>query len=204
MKTAIVGYSGHAFVVLDAAFQANIRISYYCEQVKQVNNPFGLEYAGDENAYDFDWGLVDSFVLGVGNNLIRERTVNLIKKHDKDILTIEHPRAFVSKIAKVGLGTFIAPQATIHTFVQVGEHCILNTGCVVEHDCLVGDFAHIGPGAVLAGNVSVGVGTFVGANAVVKQGVTIGRNVVIGAGSVVLSNVPDHEVWFGNPAKRKM
>lgn len=44
-------------------------------------------------------------------------------------------------------------------------------------------------------------GAFVGAHSIILKGVTIGRHSVIGAGSVVTKNVPDGEVWAGNPAK---
>lgn len=45
-------------------------------------------------------------------------------------------------------------------------------------------------------------GAFVGAHSMVLKGVTIGRNAVIGAGSIVTRDVPDHEIWAGNPARR--
>lgn len=31
--------------------------------------------------------------------------------------------------------------------------------------------------------------------------VTIGRNSVVGAGSIVTKDIPDNEVWAGNPAR---
>lgn len=43
---------------------------------------------------------------------------------------------------------------------------------------------------------------FIGAHSIILKGVTIGRNAVIGAGSVVTKDVPDGEVWGGNPAKK--
>jgi acetyltransferase-like isoleucine patch superfamily enzyme len=61
---------------------------------------------------------------------------------------------------------------------------------------------HIAPGAVLAGNISVGENSFIGANSVVRQGVKIGSGVILGAGSVVIKNIPDNEIWAGNPAKK--
>ncbi len=41
---------------------------------------------------------------------------------------------------------------------------------------------------------------FVGGHSTVLKGVTIGEEAVVGAGSVVRSDVPDAEVWAGNPA----
>lgn len=44
-------------------------------------------------------------------------------------------------------------------------------------------------------------GAFIGAHSIILKGVTIGKHSVIGAGSVVTRDVPDNEVWAGNPAK---
>jgi acetyltransferase-like isoleucine patch superfamily enzyme len=43
-------------------------------------------------------------------------------------------------------------------------------------------------------------GAWIGAHCIVLKGVTIGARSVIGAGAVVTKDVPDDEVWGGNPA----
>lgn len=50
--------------------------------------------------------------------------------------------------------------------------------------------------------VFVGARSTIGANATILPGVHIGRGALIAAGSVVTENVPDREVWVGNPARR--
>ena len=44
-------------------------------------------------------------------------------------------------------------------------------------------------------------GAFIGAFSIILKGVTIGENSIVGAGSVVTKNIPDNEIWAGNPAK---
>lgn len=44
-------------------------------------------------------------------------------------------------------------------------------------------------------------GAFIGTRCLVLKGVTIGKGAVVGAGSVVTRDVPDGEIWAGNPAR---
>lgn len=49
--------------------------------------------------------------------------------------------------------------------------------------------------------VVIKMGAFIGAHCIILKGVTVGEKSVIGSGSVVTKNVPDGEIWAGNPAK---
>lgn len=42
---------------------------------------------------------------------------------------------------------------------------------------------------------------FIGAHTIICKPVTIGRGAIIGAGSVITKDVPDNEIWAGNPAR---
>jgi len=199
---AIIGYSGHSFVVLDAAKQMGLDVKYYCERNQVSCNPFGLHCLGDEGSASFDWDSTDEFILGIGNNKIRQKVAALIVSKKKSLLNVIHPSAIISKYATFGKGNFFAANVVVNALAKIADHCILNTGCIVEHECVIHNGVHLGPGAVLAGNVSAGENSFIGANSVIKQGVSIGRGVIVGAGSVVVKNIPDHEIWVGNPAGR--
>lgn len=50
-------------------------------------------------------------------------------------------------------------------------------------------------------DVEIKDGAFIGAHSIILKGVTIGENSIIGAGSVVAKNIPDNEVWAGNPVR---
>jgi acetyltransferase-like isoleucine patch superfamily enzyme len=49
--------------------------------------------------------------------------------------------------------------------------------------------------------VRIGDGSWIGHGAVILPGVNIGRHVVVGANSVVTSDIPDHCVAVGAPAR---
>lgn len=201
-KIAIIGYSGHSYVVLDACLKNNLSVSFYSDLSEKNNDPFDLEYIGDESNSDFNWDLADAYILGIGDNNIREVIASRIFNNGKQVLNIFHPNSIIANFVTVGGGSYIGPQAVVNAFANIGICCIINSGAIVEHECQIGDFVHLAPGSVLAGQVKVGHKTFIGANTVVKQGVAIGENVVIGAGSVILKDIPNGEVWVGNPAKK--
>lgn len=201
-KICIIGYSGHGFVVADAALLAGFSLEVYCERSEGERNPFKLKYIGFDGDKDFvGWKEGYKFILGIGDNLIRNDIALRILANNKDVLNVVHPDALISGHVEMGIGNFISKRAAVNPLTSIGDFCILNTGCIVEHECNIGNAVHIAPGAVLAGNVKVGDFSFIGANAVVKQGVKIGSNVIIGAGAVILKNVGDDEKIVGNPGR---
>lgn len=48
--------------------------------------------------------------------------------------------------------------------------------------------------------VCIGDNVFIGMNSVVLKGIHIGSNVIIAANSVVTKDIPDNQIWGGNPA----
>jgi acetyltransferase-like isoleucine patch superfamily enzyme len=54
---------------------------------------------------------------------------------------------------------------------------------------------------VRSGAVNIKYGAFIGTGAIILKGVTVGEKSIIGAGSVVACDIPDNEIWAGNPAR---
>lgn len=199
-KIILVGYSGHGLVVADTALENNLNVIGYTEKSLNQINPFMLEYLGNESSPDFKgWDLDVSFLLGIGDNLLREKIYNNILNNGKKVISLMNSTASISSFATIGDGVFINRNVAINAFAKIGSNVILNSGCIVEHECDIHDNVHIAPGAVLAGNVKVGSGSFIGANSVIKQGIIIGKNVIVGAGTVVLNDIPDGNKIVGNP-----
>lgn len=201
-KTVIVGYSGHAYVVAESYIANGGNISFYADLNQASKNPFDLAYLGFESAPNFKgWDISFKYILGIGDNYLREKVANLISSNSNILENVIDPHAVISKSANIGNGVFASKGVLVNAFSTIGSFTILNTGCIIEHECEIGIASHIAPGAVLAGNVKVGNRTFIGANAVIKQGVVIGDDVIIGAGSVVLHNVEKNSKLFGNPGR---
>lgn len=201
-KIILVGYSGHGLVVADTALENKLKLIGYTEKSVNEVNPFKLEYLGDESSLDFKgWDLDVDFILGIGDNLLREKIYKHILKNGKKVISLVNSTSSVSSFASIGDGVFINRNVSINAFAKIGSNVILNTGCLIEHECTIEDSVHIAPGAVLAGNVKVGSGSFIGANSVIKQGVEIGKNVIVGAGTVVLNNISDDKKIVGNPGQ---
>lgn len=199
----ILGYSGHAFVVLDSIGSENKNVLGYFDQREVFNNPYSLTYFGSEQEADFKGKVGDSVVFPcVGSNSIRKKIILHLESLNIKQVIVKDKTAIVSPTCSIGESSFIGPGSIVNALSKIGKGCIINSGSIIEHECIIGDYTHIASGVVLAGNVSIGNETFIGANSVFRQGQKIGNNVMVGAGSVVVCDIPDNETWFGNPAKK--
>lgn len=85
--------------------------------------------------------------------------------------------------------TVIGEGSKIDNLVQVGHNCRLG-----RHVILAG---HTG----LSGSVTIGDGAQLGGRAGVTDHVSVGKGARIAAASMVINDVPDGEVWGGQPAR---
>ncbi len=101
--------------------------------------------------------------------------------------TLIHSGAYICAKSDIGNQVFIGPNAGFVNektaqsrigLVSAKNYRDIEKGPKVE------DFASIGEGAILL------------------QGTAVGKKAIIGAGAVVTKNVPQNEVWVGNPARK--
>ena len=132
--------------------------------------------------------------------------------------------------SQIGAGTKIGTYAKIGRNVVIGENCQFTSFCEIRDDCKLGNKVSMGSRGTLSASTNVEdnvimkysfvvtdtpvigkekdkiVGTLrrgsrFGANVTILPGVNIGENSEIGACSQVRHDVPDNEVWYGNPAR---
>lgn len=96
--------------------------------------------------------------------------------------------------------TFIGDSVAVDT--NFPEDIIIEEGVRLTSGCkIVTHFLSIKPYKYVRGKVHIKKGAYLGMNTLIIKPVTIGEGAVVGAGSVVTKDIPDYEVWAGNPAR---
>lgn len=137
-------------------------------------------------------------------------------------VSIPHPTLVNLYGCAIGDFTQLAPfvevqkDATIGRRCKISSHAFVCSGVVIEDEVFVGHgvmFTNdLFPRATTDGRLQtdddwrvvstrVRAGASIGSNATILAGVTIGRGALVGAGAVVTSDVPDHAVVAGVPAR---
>ena len=81
------------------------------------------------------------------------------------------------------------------------EKCVrINMDCVImTHHLRPNNFCNGDKDWFRRGGVTIKHHSFIGARTIICISVTIGPNSIVGAGSVVTKDIPEGEVWGGNP-----
>ena len=202
-----VGAGGHAVSVLEA-----IRSAGRFEVVALADDDSGR--AGSEllgfpivAASELErlraGGVARAFVGvgGVGDAAPRRAVFERLLAGGFELPAIVHASATVSPWARLGRGVQLLAGAILNARAEAEDDAIVNTGALLEHDCVIGAHAHVGPGAMLAGNATVGEGAHVGIGAVLIEGVSVGAGALVAAGAVVVADVPAGMRVAGVPAR---
>lgn len=122
---------------------------------------------------------------------------------DERYASVVHPSASVPGDCRVGRGTILLARVVLTAQVTVGRHVVAMPGVVLTHDDVVEDFATLCAGVVVGGDVRIGRGAYLGMNSSVREHRTVGAGSVLGMGAALITDLPDGEVWWGVPARRR-
>lgn len=202
MKTlAILGAGGHGRVVADCAEAAGWDEILFFDDKRPTAVPDSWRYAGTGSDLVGRLQGLSGVVVAIGANSVRLDWHRRLAAHAAPLVSLVHPRAWLSHRAEVGPGTVVFAGAVVNVGARLGEAVIVNTGATVDHDCRLADGVHISPGAHLAGGVTVGEGSWIGIGAVVREMVDIGERARIGAGAAVVATVGSDVTVVGVPAR---
>jgi UDP-2-acetamido-3-amino-2,3-dideoxy-glucuronate N-acetyltransferase len=118
--------------------------------------------------------------------------------------------------SRIGAGCVLGQNVMVGPDVSVGDRCKIQNNVSLYTGVTLEDEVFCGPSAVFTNVLTprafverrnefaptlVRHGASIGANATVVCGVTIGRYAMVGAGAVVTSDVADHALVLGVPAR---
>jgi UDP-2-acetamido-3-amino-2,3-dideoxy-glucuronate N-acetyltransferase len=126
--------------------------------------------------------------------------------------------AHVMEGARIGVDCNVCDHAFVESGAVVGDRVTIKNNVLLWDKVVIEDDVFLGPNAVFTNDMNpraahkkpsseflptrVRRGATIGANTTVVCGITIGEHAFVGAGSVVISDVPDHALVVGNPARR--
>ena len=96
---------------------------------------------------------------------------------------IPHPDLVNLYSCEIGDDSFIGPFVEITSGVKIGKRCRIQS------------HSFICAGVIIEDDV------FIGAHTIILKGSKIGKGSVIGAGSVVSKDIPEGQIWAGNPIR---
>ncbi|MBN1311652.1 MAG: hypothetical protein JXB30_09550 [Anaerolineae bacterium] len=142
-------------------------------------------------------------VLALGPDLMDVRT-RLIRRLDREkipSITAVHRSAIISPLSKISEGTVARGGSVISATSQVGRCCLINLAASIDHDAHLGTNVYVGQGAQISSYVQVGDNVVIEMGASINSRVTIGTGARVTGGAFVNTDVPDHAVVVGVPAR---
>ena len=200
-KIILVGGGGHALSVLEVTPNHDIFLGY-CDCKETPVMP--IKYLGtDEEALSKyspeEYDILHAVVYTSEVNLdLRSKLINKFK--DYKGATIIADTAVVTPNSRIAEGTVVLHKAVVN-HANIGKHCIVNTGVIVEHSVAIGDNVFLGTSAVVCGDAKIGNSVFIGAGSIIRDGVSICDNTIIGMGAIVTENITKSGIYVGTPAK---
>lgn len=209
-KLLLIGGGGHCHSVIDSVLAAGIytEIGVIAKNQDDYNDlrfdallaPYLIGIDKDlDKLHENGWNSAFITLGSVGDTKGRRSLYSTIQNIGFELPVIVDPTAVLSSSVIVEKGVFIGKRTIINAQSKIGTCAIINTGAIIEHDCIVGDFVHISPGTTLCGQVSIGDDSHIGAGSIVRQCINIGSNSLVGIGSVVVKDIQDNAKAYGNP-----
>ncbi|MCH5224783.1 MAG: hypothetical protein J1D77_02245 [Muribaculaceae bacterium] len=199
-EVILVGAGGHALSLAEFAAE---RIRGYLGG--SPNSEMPGEYMGTDEAlfplleqgFPFHIAFIYS---GLPRMERRRQLIEIYERAGARFATLIAPSAIVTPRSAIGQGAAIMTGAIINR-AKIGNHVVVNSGAIVEHDCSIGDNTFIGPGAVIGGFTAIGKNCFIGLGARIANGLHITDNITVAMGATVTRNLTEPGIYHGPSLK---
>jgi len=204
----VIGTGGHSKAVISIIKTINfynLKAILSLESASLENPILDIPVEGSVALIEkfIDKDCTNHFFLAIGNNQKRKEIYNLIKSMGGLMPDLQSPYAFVDESVTSLGANIICPFSFVGPQVKLGKNNLLNTGCIIEHECTLGSHLHCAPSSVLAGKVKIEDECFLGAGSTVIENITVSHNTIIGAGATVTKDILDNgNTYIGCPARK--
>ena len=166
---------------------------------------FGVEVLGDTKGFE---GILtirsskrNSITIGKNVQIRSGKAYNIIGGDTRLIL-----RTIDDGQIRIGNGVGISNSAVVSAnSITIGDDVFIGGSCAIYdtdfHSSEYDQRINQGDKNIKSAPVIIKKGAFIGSRCIILKGVTVGEEAIIGAGSVVTKDIPDGEIWAGNPAK---
>ena len=117
--------------------------------------------------------------------------------------------------AKIGEDCNICSHCLVENEASIGNRCTIKCGVQIWDGIEIEDDVFVGSNVTFTNDkyphsqnenwtllkTRICKGATIGAGSTILPGITIGEGAMIGAGSVVTKDIPERELWVGNPAR---
>lgn len=116
----------------------------------------------------------------------------------------------------LGEGVVIGHLVLIEQGTSIGAHTTIQSQTHLTGWAIIENYVYFGPAACIINEAHIAAhgrcqkniqgprvrhGARIGARSTILPGVTVGINAFLGAGAVATKDIPDGEIWVGNPAR---
>lgn len=208
-KVIIIGGSGASIVIGEAINHAKNKFNLEAEFVGLLNDAEDEEIRGFPvlgKLSDISKFVTQGYkflftIYKMGGQPERIELFRSLNIPEENLFTFVHPLAFVSPSVHLSPGCVVMPNASISSGTKLGHCSLVMSNTSIGHDNDIKEHCFFTANSCLGSYLSIGIGVWVGMNATLRGKQTIGNYSAIGIGSVLVKDVPENQLWLGNPAK---
>ncbi|WP_095173677.1 MULTISPECIES: PglD-related sugar-binding protein [Blautia] len=138
----IIGTGGHGKVVAEVAKDIGYEeVAFLDDNVPEsIGKVSEIEKFKDEYSEAF---------VGIGNNKLRGELIQKLQDYGFTVPVLIHTSAYISRTAKIDIGTVVEPKAIVNANSHIGAGCIISVGAIVDHDVEIGACCHVNAGTIV-------------------------------------------------------
>lgn len=201
-KYILLGGGGFAIELYEYMFSEGKNvIGYYAQEENEELSKY-IPWIGDMDKTSYEQFDRDAkYILAIRSIKFRDKVIKFIEDMHLEPGTFVSSKVYYSKLAKIGKGAVVFPNAMITGNPVVGDYLFMDAFSIISHGDVMGNNIVIGPGVIITGDSEIGDGVTFGVNSSILPGSKIGNNVEIAINTYPRRRVPDGSSIIAPPGK---